>query len=359
MTASPGQDRPLRVLVVTGAYPSEQRPHSGTFIKSQVDALVEAGIEVEVIHPDPALSTPRRYAWAIMQVVRKSLSGHYDIIHGHYSFWCAVARLQWTTPVVASYLGDDVLGTIGADGTYTAKSRYVRAFSRLLAYLVDAVIVKSEQMKKVLGGPQEKVFVIPNGINFEQFRPLPRDEIRALLGWNQQRYYVVFANNPAIPVKNFKLAQATIERLQARGIEAELIVANGLPHAKVVEYMNASNALILTSIAEGSPNVVKEAMACNVPVVSTDVGDVADVIGRTEGCSVCPPDPEALADGLEKALRHVERTTGRNDIQHLKSSFVAQRVINVYKKILGVPVDEGAADNHQSHTKEAVYVKGP
>src|SRR5207249_970362 len=110
--------------------------------------------------------------------------------------------------------------------------------------------------------------------------------------------------NPTIPVKNFALAQAAIERLQERGISAELIVANGLPQSTVVQYINASNALILPSLAEGSPNVVREAMACNVPVVATNVGDVAQVLAHTEGCSLCPHDADALAAGLEKAIQH-------------------------------------------------------
>src|SRR5581483_95626 len=148
--------------------------------------------------------------------------------------------------------------------------------------------------------------VIPDGINFELFYPIPREEARARLGWDRDRNYVVFANNPAIAVKNFALAEAALARLRERGIEAELVVANGLPQEKVVHYINASNALILPSIAEGSPNVVKEAMACNVPVVATNVGDVAQVLAHTDGCSVCPRDADDLANGLEKALRKQE-----------------------------------------------------
>ena len=184
-----------------------------------------------------------------------------------------------------------------------------------------------------------------------------------MLGWDQNRYYVVFCNNPTIPVKNFPLAQAALERLRARGIEAELMVANSIPHDQVMLYMNASNALLLTSVAEGSPNVVKEAMACNVPVVSTNVGDVAEVIGRTEGCSVCPHDPEALAVGLEKALLHTERTSGREDIQYLDSALIAQKVIAVYQKVIrrqmGVRGDtEGAGKEADIHsTKEKVYAQ--
>lgn len=324
-----GPRQPLRVLMVTGVYPTAQRPHAGTFIKSQVDSLIAAGVEVEVLHPQAGPS-PLRYSQAALQVLLKTLTRRFTVIHGHYGLWCLITRLQWTTPVVASFLGDDLLGTVTAEGDYSKKGAFVVRISRWLCRHVDAVIVKSAGMKKS-AGEREHIFVIPNGVNFAMFQPVERSEARAALGWDQNRYYVLFANDPAIPVKNFALAQKSIECLRARGIEAELVVAKGLPHATVMQYMNACNTLLLPSVAEGSPNVVKEAMACNVPVVATNVGDVAQVIGHTAGCSVCPHDPEALAIGLEKALLHTERTTGRADIQYLDSAVVAQQVIDVYK----------------------------
>lgn len=326
------KEKPLRILMVTGIYPTEQQPHSGTFVKAQVDSLRAAGLEVELIHPKPN-PVPIRYISAALQVFFKTLTGRFDVVHGHYGLWCLASRLQWRAAVVADYLGDDLLGTVRNNGSYTKKSLLVVRISRWLCHHVDAVLVKSEQMKKAAGSGN--IYIIPDGINFDLFHPLPRSKARAELGWDQDRYYVVFANNPQIPVKNFPLAQAAIERLRARGIEAELVVANGLPQTQVMKYMNASNALILPSVAEGSPNVVREAMACNVPVVATDVGDVAEVLAHTEGCSVCPHDADALAIALEKALRHSGPTTGREDTAHLSSAMTAQQLIAMYEQITG------------------------
>ncbi len=323
-------EKPFRVLMVTGVYPTEQRPHSGTFIKSQVDSLIAAGLEVELLYPKPG-PTPIRYLAATLQVFLKTLTSGFDIIHGHYGLWCLAARMQWTTPVVASFMGDDLLGTVTADGSYSKKGSVVAGISRYLCRRVDAVIVKSVGMKKA--SSEGNVFIIPNGVDFELFHHIPRAQARAALGWDHDRYYVLFGNDPKIPVKNFPLAQAAIECLHNRGISAELVVATGLPQTKLVQYINASNALILSSIAEGSPNVVKETMACNVPVVSTDVGDVSEVIGRTKGCSVCPHDPAALATALEQALRHTGPTTGRADIMHLERSVVAKQVRAVYEQV--------------------------
>src|SRR6266571_8404166 len=165
----------LRVLMVTGAYPTEQLPHSGTFIKSQVDSLIAAGLEIEVIHPKPR-PVLLRYAAAAMQVFLKTLTGHFDVVHGHYGQWCLIARMQWTTPVVASFLGSDLLGTMTANGSYSNMSRLIVHVSRWLCQRVDAAIVKSEGMQKA--APGGNVFVIPNGVDFELFHPIPRAEAR-------------------------------------------------------------------------------------------------------------------------------------------------------------------------------------
>src|SRR6266566_9081717 len=332
MNAKKSTKKAYRVLMVTGIYPTEERPHAGTFIKSQADSLVEAGLEVEIIHPKPG-PVLLRYATAAIQVFLKTWQGDFDIVHGHYGLWVLAGCMQWTTPVVASFLGDDLLGTPTDNGGFSKKSRLVIHVSRWLCRHVKEVIVKSEEMKKA-SLMSKNVFVIPNGVDFELFRPLPRSEVRATLGWEQDGYYVLLGNDPQILRKNFALAQAAMECLRTRGISAELVVANGLPQTKVVQYINASNVLILPSLIEGSPNIVKETMACNVPVVATDVGDVSEVIGHTKGCNVCPFEPEALAAALEEAIRHTEPTTGRSDIRHLDRRAVAQQVIGVYEQVL-------------------------
>lgn len=329
------RSRPLRVLMVTGHYPSERNPHANTFIKTQIDSLIAAGVEVEVAHPKsgPFLF---RYISTAVRVFLKSLTGRFDVVHGHYGQWATIARLQWTTPVVVSFLGTDLLGWVNAEGGSKQKGKIITSVSRWLCGRVDAVIVKSEEMKKATrAGTGDHIFVIPNGVDFELFRPIPRAEARAALGWDQDRCYVLFGNDPKRPWKDFPLAKAAVECLRSGGVAAELVVANGLPQTKLVQYINASNVLILSSVTEGSPNGVKEAMACNVPVVSTDVGDVRRVIGSTGGCSVCPRDPAALAAALEKALRHVEPTTGRADIAYLHRSVVAKQVMAVYEKVIG------------------------
>ena len=325
---SQASQRPYRVLFVTGVYPSAEHPHSGTFIKSQAQSLIHAGHTVDILCPNPLWPMPVRYLCAAVLVFWKSLRGRYDIIHAHFGLWCLAARCQWTTPVVASFLGGDLLGEPLASGMWGQQARLVVWASRRLCHLVEAVIVKSEGMREAAGF--DSAFVVPNGVNFALFYPIPRQRARAQLGWHPDRCYILFGNRTSLTTKRFSLAQDAVRCLQQRGVDVELVVASGLPQEQVVLYLNAANALILSSINEGSPNIVKEAMACNVPVVSTDVGDVSQVVGRTDGCAVCASTPEALADGLQRAIAHPEPTTGRADIAYLENSHIVPRILSIY-----------------------------
>src|SRR5215469_1878506 len=154
--------RPLRVLVVTGIYPTLAAPHLGTFVKNEVDSLVAAGVEIEVIHPNPG-PAPLRYAAAAVAVLRKARAGRFDVVHGYYGQWCALARLQWTTPVVTSFLGSDLLGVFTAGGSFDKVGGLVERLSRWLCHHVDAVIVMSEEMRRAVSA--RRTFVIPQGVD--------------------------------------------------------------------------------------------------------------------------------------------------------------------------------------------------
>src|SRR6266702_2977453 len=157
--------KPFHVLMVTGVYPTEQRPHAGTFIKSQIDSLIAVGLEIEVIHPKP-WPVLLRYAAATMQVFHKTLTGHFDVVHGHYGQWALIARMQWTTPTVVSFLGTDLLGWATPEGDSSKKGALITCISRWLCHRVDAVIVKSEGMKKATQTTStDNIFVIPNGVD--------------------------------------------------------------------------------------------------------------------------------------------------------------------------------------------------
>ncbi len=319
--------RPLRVLAVTAAYPTPGS-HKGAFLQSEVEGLREQGIDVTVLH----LRGRLKYVRGAWQAFWAGLAGRYDIMHGHYSFCGMVARAQPRLPTVITFWGSDILkNPVLPD---TRQGIFSRRISPRLARMADACIVPSAEMAQVL--PGARVTIVPQGVDFARFRPIDQIEARRALGLSEDlsQRYVLFCANPALAVKGYPIAEKAVELMRQQGAPVELIVANGLTHEQVVLHMNACDLLTLPSYWEGGPYVVKEAMACNLPVVAANVGDVAAVIGKTAGCFIAERTPEDFARLMWRSLHQVRRTTGRRDIAHLSRENATARVIGIYEEVL-------------------------
>jgi teichuronic acid biosynthesis glycosyltransferase TuaC len=323
----------MKVLVATAMYPTEDRPFFGTFVRTQVESLRKIGVDAE---PFVLAGRSRKmmYAQAVPALRRRLERGDVDVVHAHYSYVGAVARMQRRVPVVLTFHGDDLLGTVGADGETASWSRAVARAGKLLASQVDAVIVQTAQMAHILRSVPN-VHVLPHEVDLELFAVTPRSEARAQLGLDPDRPYLLFAASPDVAVKRFPLARDAVELVRSAGAEAELLVVHREPQDRLALYMNACDALVFTSFQEGSPNVIKQAMACNLPIVSTDVGDVAEVIAGTDGCVVVEPTPGAVAAGLEQVLARGGRTNGRAEVSHLSCEAVASRLAVLYDEVVG------------------------
>src|SRR5581483_11077004 len=185
--------------------------------------------------------------------------------------------------------------------------------------------------------PRRDYHIIPSGLDFDLFRPCPQPDARLRLGLKPGFRYILFAASPANPIKRYGLAQAAVDRLHPR-YRAKLIVATGVEPTLMPDYMSACDVLLLTSLHEGSPNVVKEALACNLPVVSTDVGDVSERIKSVEGCVLCESDdPQVLAAGLGAVLDRSQRIAGRPAVDELDEVLLTRKVIAVYERALSRP----------------------
>jgi glycosyltransferase involved in cell wall biosynthesis len=241
--------------------------------------------------------------------------------------------LIWYVPVVVTYPGSDLLGLVKSQGKKALLSPLVVAVGRMLARCVDASIVQSAEMARVLNH-KTNTFVIPYAIDMETFRLTNRDEARAALGLDPHKKYLLFAANPQIAVKRFPLAKAAADELKKRDPSIELLVVHKEPQDRLVLFMNACDALVFPSYQEGSPNVVKQAMACDIPIVATDVGDIREVIGNTEGCHVCKPEVEDFVKRLSEILSHPQRTRAREQVGHLAAPSIAQKIISVYEQVL-------------------------
>lgn len=321
----------LKVLMITSQWPvPDGRPRTTHFIKRQADFLRAAGVDVDVFH-FTGNRNPWNYLKSWVRVRRRMAQNRYDLVHAQFGM-SGLLAIPKRLPLVVTFRGDDVQGIVGRDGGITFAGKVLTAACRVVARCADASIVVSAHMKAFLPKGVEPE-VIPSGLDFSLFRVIPRDEARAHLGLPPDKRLVLFVGNPDEPRKNFALAQQTLEILN-RSLPAEMVVAWGTPHTDIPFMMNACDALIHTSRQEGSPNCVKEALACNLPVVSVPVGDVPDRLRGVESCAVCEDGrADSLAAALEQVLRDGRRSTGRESVRELDENNITRKVMAVYRSV--------------------------
>ena len=326
------EEQQIRVLMVTSEWPAPGMSRTAHFIKRQADFLRAAGIDVDVF-PFKGAKNPLKYLKAWARFRRQLRRRRYDLVHAQFG-QSGLLALPKRLPMVVTFRGSDLLGTISdRSGRPMLASALHQRLSRLVARRADAVVVVSEHMKAQLD-PSVEAHVIPSGLDFEHFRLVPRAEARSRLGLPQDERLVLFVGRPTQARKRFALSERAVEILN-RTLPARLVVAWSVPHDAIPLYMNACDAMVFTSMQEGSPNVVKEALACNLPVVSVPVGDVAERLRGVEGCELCEDErPEAIAAALRRVLVRGGRVEGREAVRGLDERLITERVIGIYRNVL-------------------------
>lgn len=305
----------MNVLVVTA---NADAP----FLTQQVDALEERGVSFRILPIAGEVGadvdrSPLDYLRTVPRVLREA-DPEYDLVHAHYGLTAPAALAQLRLPVVLSLWGSDVHGPAAP-------------VSRLCAPLCAETVVMSAEMRAALG----RGTVIPDGVDLERFRPEPRSRAREAVGWPDDEYHVLFPYSPARTVKNYPRAERVVAAASRR-LErpVRLRTVSGVDHDAVSTYINAADALLLTSDSEGSPNSVKEALACNVPVVSVPVGDVPERLAGVDP-SVVAGDDRELVEGLVVILERGERSNGREAAREVSIERTADRMLSVYERAAG------------------------
>src|SRR5262249_18704986 len=239
-------------------------------------------------------------------------------------------------PVVVSFCGSDLLGEALSGSLRKLLASYGVFASHRAARKASGIIVKSKNLQEALPDNTDlsRVRIIPNGIDLDLFRPLDRSACCQQLGWHADRFHILFTSAAGNPCKRLDLAQATVKVLHYYGIQVELHQLSGVPHNEVPVWLNASNVVLLTSATEGSPNIVKEALACDLPVVSVDVGDVGERIHGIDGCYLALAEPGDLAGKLHNVSLGLCRVAGRVKMQDLSLEQVAVRLSEFYGELL-------------------------
>jgi teichuronic acid biosynthesis glycosyltransferase TuaC len=323
------------VLVITSGWPNEQRKAYCVFIKRQVESLIELGVRCDVLFIR-GYRSPLAYPLAALRLLRWSLSKnhHFRLVHAHGGEAALVAACYRRAPLLVSYLGSDLLGSPRADGVVNLIGRIRRMVFRQHARLAARTITKSYEMETVLpASVRARNTVLPNGVDTRLFRPIDRAAARQALGWEMNRRTVLFAANPSVARKRYWLAEAAVERARSMLPDLHLHVAHDVTPDRMPLLMNAADCLLLTSSIEGSPNVVKEALMCNLPVVATRAGDVAELLAGVAPSSVCDASKTSLSEAMVECLRQPRRSNGREVSGRLDARVVADSLLHVYKQL--------------------------
>jgi teichuronic acid biosynthesis glycosyltransferase TuaC len=310
----------MRVLVVTNFVPDAGAPQRGRWVRDQVDELRRLGIEVEVFGFPPGSS---RYIPATRRLRRLLARERFDLVHAHYGLpgWCA--RLAGARPLVVSFHGTDV------------RHWLVGPMSRRLVWRVDLVAAVS----RALFGPEDGrpglpavpgSAVLPCGPDLGRFRPLPRPQARRDLGLDPDGRFLLFPANPARPEKRHDRAAEL-----AQACDAELLTGGSIEPDEMPLWVNAANAVLVTSDYEGFGLAALEALACDVPVLSTPVGIAPYALGGVRGALCAPFELEAWEAAALPLLGSTDpRVEGAARAATLAAARMAERTLEAYRTVL-------------------------
>lgn len=308
----------MKVLVVC-AYKKGYAGNLAPFVKEQMDALTRKGLDCELFLVKG--KGVMGYLGNLKALKKKIATFRPDVIHAHYGLSGLLANLQRRVPVVTTYHGSDI------------NDKKIRRFS-CIAMRLSAWNVFVSQKAVEIARPRKKHSLLPCGIDLTDWQLTGKTEARRRMGLLDENRVVLFSGAFDNPVKAPSLAKETVALLHDDKVK--LLELKGYSREEMTLLMCAADVLLMTSESEGSPQVIKEAMACGCPIVSVDVGDVAERVDGVDGCYVAQTrDPEELAALLREALALEEKSKGRDRIlaDGLDNHQVVEQLIMIYQKV--------------------------
>jgi teichuronic acid biosynthesis glycosyltransferase TuaC len=306
----------VRALIVTNMYPSPERPALGSFVRDQVDALRRRDdVEIELFAFAPGL---RAYPEAARELRRRFRGRRFDVVHAHFGL------VAW--PALVAHLGPVVVTLHGNDLFHPRSKRITRA---ALPFTALPAAVSREFAANLPGaGTTRRVAVLPMGIDLARFRPIPRAEARARLGLDPDEPCLLFPHDPARALKRFDRAREAAEGTR-------LLTLGRVPYAEVPDWVNAANAVLVPSQAEGFGLSVIEATACGVPAFATPVGIHPVALRGVEGAFCAPWDRERWRAALRAPLADPDpRVDGRARAEVFSADRMAARVVAAWRDVV-------------------------
>jgi teichuronic acid biosynthesis glycosyltransferase TuaC len=307
----------MKILIVcSGNHPGFDFRLHQAFIYDQIEAVCKNYKDIEY---DLYLVKGKGitgYLSNLPRIKKKIKEYSPDLVHahgGHIGILCALQRIS---PVVTTLHGSDV--------DYLKN----RIISMAASFFGAASIFVSEQLYTKAFFKGRNSSVVPCGVDLTMFYPVEKQKACLALGFNEDFRYVLFSSWFGYPEKNYPLACKAMTAFP----DLPLLEIKNRSRKEVNLLINGSELLLMTSYTEGSPQIIKEAMACNCPIVTTDVGDVRQVLQATEGTYICKQNALDIAEKMRKAIDFGRKTEGREKIRHLDNTLVAEKIVNIYRK---------------------------
>lgn len=323
----------MKILHVTNMYPYPEKPWYGIFIYNQIQTLQDKS-ENDIFFINGSESK-LNYFKSIFKLM--NYKNRYDIVHCHHGWTAVFVNFIFKKEKkVVSLVGGDILED------KVLYKKLINFFTRSIIKRFDRVIVKSKQMERQCDFiDSKKLSIIPNGVNLEVFRELDKTECKIRLNLDVNKKYFLFTageNGQGRPEKRFDIISEAFKILKIDGYdEIEILCMNNVNHKDVPLYINSCEAVLLSSDYEGSPNIIKETMACNISIISTDVGNVKEMIEGIANCFIVQQDAKAFAQKIKDVLEAInQKIDARNRLIKigLDEKDVALKILDIYNYLL-------------------------
>lgn len=318
----------MKILFVTNMFPDEERIFFGIFVKEQIEFYAKTfEVNYEVFFIDGE-KTKFNYVKSIFKINRLIAKGKFDLVHIHFglSGMFLLFNPFLKIPTILTLHGCDIQPSEGSN-------KLIQVISGKVAAIANNIIVLNDNMVNILSKYHLKLTKIPCGINLKDFSPERHN-------FQNKKMVIGFPSSRSRLVKNFIFFQKIIDCLTDKGYETEVVEFNNFTKEQVGDQLSKLDCLVMTSISEGSPQIIKEAMACNVPVISTNVGDVEFLLKDVENCFVLDFfDENLFAEkiiGLIKLSAVQRKSTGRSRIKQLglEQNQIVSKLHSLYGSLL-------------------------
>lgn len=306
----------MKVLIVCSANSGKIMP----FITEQGDELIRQGIGVDYfpVKGKGLLG----YLKNLRSLNKKIDSGNYKLVHAHYGLSGALSVLQHKLPVIITFHNGETLSFKG--NLISSIASLFSAYNIYVAqHIYDLTYFKNKN----------KFAVIPCGISLDKIKLTPKENSMKELKLPNDKINVLFGGSFANLRKNYPLAVKAIELLKDKS-KINLIELKGFNREQVNLLLCGCDLLLLPTKSEGSPQIIKEAMACNCPIVATNVADIADITANTQGCYITGFEPSEVALAIENAIKFNKRTDGRSKMNKYDNVMIIGSIIGIYKKVI-------------------------